>query len=34
MQVRFLTEIGCEELQGYLLSGPFPPTGFEAYWRI
>jgi EAL domain-containing protein (putative c-di-GMP-specific phosphodiesterase class I) len=34
VQARFLTEIGREELQGYLLSCPFPPTGFEAYLRI
>ncbi len=32
-QARFLTSLGCDELQGYLFSRPLPPEEFEAYLR-
>ena len=30
-QARFLTELGCDELQGYLFSRPLPPEEFRVY---
>ncbi|MAG29538.1 MAG: GGDEF domain-containing protein [Deltaproteobacteria bacterium] len=30
-QVRFLSELGCDELQGYLFSRPLPPEDFERF---
>jgi EAL domain-containing protein (putative c-di-GMP-specific phosphodiesterase class I) len=32
-QVRFLREIGCDMMQGYYYSKPFPPESMEAYLR-
>ncbi|MBJ22931.1 MAG: EAL domain-containing protein [bacterium] len=32
-QARFLTALGCQELQGFLFSRPLPPDEFEAYLR-
>ncbi len=32
-QARFLTSLGCDELQGDLFSRPLPPDDFEAYLR-
>jgi len=33
IQARFLTSLGCDELQGYLFSRPLPPEEFGAYLR-
>ncbi len=30
-QARFLSALGCDELQGYLFSRPLPPAEFEAF---
>lgn len=32
-QCRVLTELGCDELQGYLFSKPLPAEGFARYLR-
>lgn len=31
VQAQFLKERGCDEIQGYLVSKPLPPAGFEAF---
>ena len=35
-QRSFLSRHGCDEIQGYLISPPLPPDGFESllFWRI
>jgi EAL domain-containing protein (putative c-di-GMP-specific phosphodiesterase class I) len=30
-QAQSLSELGCDELQGYLFSPPLPPAGFERF---
>ena len=32
-QLAFLSEQGCDEMQGYLFSRPLPPPAFEAFAR-
>ena len=33
-QARFLVELGCDELQGYLFSRPLPPEEFAAFLEL